>query len=148
MTQATTPLKIELTLKIKASPAAIWEALTDSDELENWWGEGVRLQAQKNGVFREPWEDNKRTKQLATGSVSRFKVNEEIQFTWKEQDWPQKTVTVCTIKIIKDGAFCDVKVNHEGWDQFSKDQSKQLMLDFKMGWNDHLQELKAYVEDN
>ena len=69
---------VEISVSVKATPEEIWQVLTDPDELENWWGDGVRLEPKVGGVFSEPWEDDKGTRQMASGQVKSIKKKQEI----------------------------------------------------------------------
>ncbi|HEY1079781.1 MAG TPA: SRPBCC domain-containing protein [Bdellovibrio sp.] len=139
---------VQESIKIYASPAEVWGALTDSDELENWWSEDVTLEPKKGGKFREAWLDDAGGKQLASGEVIAVKAKQEITFTWKEKNWDKSQQTQCTITINEDGKHSVVTVTHEGWNTFTDEKKKKkTMSDFSVGWKYHLQELKSYLED-
>jgi len=138
---------IELSIAVKATPNEIWRALTDTDELENWWGDDVVLQPQKGGKFSEPWEDDKRNKNLASGTVLAVKDKKEITFTWKEQTWAKEANTKCTISIEDKGMVRMIKIKHEGWETLPEKEQAQTIKDFKTGWGYHLKELKAYLDE-
>lgn len=137
---------IELFITVKSSIAEIWNAITDSDELENWWGDDVTLEPRVGGKFSEPWEDDDRNKQLASGKVLAVTNQKEITFTWKEQDWEKGAKTQCTISIEDKGKYREISLTHSGWETLPPDKQKQMMKDFKIGWNYHLKELQAYLE--
>lgn len=138
---------IELSISVKASAAEIWRALTDSDELENWWSDDMSLEPKVGGKFSEPWEDDKRNKHLASGKVLGVKNQKEITFTWTEQEWPKEAKTECTIKIDDKGQGRVITIKHSGWETLPADMQKQQIKDFKVGWNYHLKELKAYLDE-
>lgn len=138
---------IELSISVKATVEEIWRALTDSDELENWWGDNVLLEPKVGGKFSEPWEDDDRNKQLASGKVLAVKPKKEITFTWKEQDWSKEARTECTLKIEDKGMVRLISVMHQGWETLPAEQQKQMIKDFKIGWNYHLKELQAYLDE-
>lgn len=138
---------IEESIKVRATPEEIWRALTDSDELEDWWSEEVILEPRKGGKFREPWLDDGGAKQLASGEVLSVKARQEITFTWKEKNWEKNQTTQCTLMISDEKTHRLVTVRHEGWDLFPDNNKKKLMQDFSLGWKYHLKELKAYLDD-
>ena len=139
---------VQVAIKIYATPAEVWGALTDSDELENWWSEDVTLEPKKGGKFREVWLDDAGGKQLASGEVISVKPKQEITFTWKEKNWDKNQQTQCSITIAEDGKHAVVTVTHEGWNTFADEKKKKkTMADFSVGWKYHLQELKQYLED-
>ncbi|MFZ3228977.1 MAG: SRPBCC domain-containing protein [Pseudobdellovibrio sp.] len=138
---------IDISILAKAKPSEIWQALTDEDDLENWWGEGVTLEPIKNGNFREPWEDDERNPQMASGKVRSLEINKQITFTWKEKSWPKEANTECQITIEEQGKMCLIHLTHKGWESLPEEIRKSTMKDFKIGWNYHLKELKAYLEE-
>jgi uncharacterized protein YndB with AHSA1/START domain len=140
-------LIIEQDIRIYASAAWIWKALTDPSEIENWWSDEVVLEAKVGGAFREVWEDDDGKKQLASGKVLKLKNNEFITFTWREKDWPKTANTQCTLTIQDQGKHRTLTVAHAGWETLPEADRTQTMKDFKVGWNYHLKELQAYLDD-
>lgn len=138
---------VELSITVKGSVDEIWRALTDSDELENWWGDDVKIEPRVGGKFNEPWEDDDRNKRLASGKVLAVKNKKEITFTWQEEDWAKEARTECTISIEDKGKFREVSVLHKGWETLPPEKQKQTIKDFKIGWNYHLKELQAYLDE-
>lgn len=138
---------IENSITVKASADEIWWALTDSDELENWWGDGIMLEARVGGKFREPWEDDLGKKQLASGQVTACKPKKEIHFTWREKNWPVGVETQCSFVIADQGKLRVVTLQHSGWEKFPADSREKTFKDFQIGWGYHLKELKAYLDD-
>ena len=138
---------IEITISVKASLEEIWQVLTDPDELESWWGDGVRLEAKVNGSFSEPWEDDKGVRQLATGKVKSVKKKQEIIFSWKEKDWPKESLTECQFRIEDKKMIRQIHLKHSGWESLPPELKSKQMKDFKIGWNYHLKELQSYLDD-
>lgn len=138
---------IELSVKIYATAAEIWSALTDQDELEEWWSEGVTLEPKVGGKFREAWKDDKGTAQLASGKVLAVKPKNEIRFSWREKDWLNDVYTECLIQIEDEKKHRLLTIVHSGWDKLPEGKRTKLINDFKVGWGYHLQELKSYLDD-
>jgi len=138
---------IEQNIRIKASAAWIWNALTDPSEIENWWSDEVVLEARVGGNFREVWEDDDGNEQLASGKVLKLKNNEFITFSWRERDWPKEANTQCTLTIQDQGSHRTLSLVHEGWETLPEAKRSQTIKDFKLGWNYHLKELQSYLDD-
>jgi uncharacterized protein YndB with AHSA1/START domain len=138
---------IELSITVKAGTVEVWHALTDPDELENWWGESVTLQPKVGGAFKEKWEDDEGNKQLASGKVIAMKNKKSITFTWAEKDWPKGAVTECTFEISEAGpGKSTLTVRHSGWETLPESRRAKTLKDFKTGWSFHLKELKEYLD--
>lgn len=140
--------QIELSTTIRATASEIWGALTDSDELENWWSEDVKLEPRVGGAFVEIWEEDEGKPQRASGKVLSVKLKQEISFTWKEKDWPKEAQTQCTFKISDNKSQRTVTVLHVGWESLPENKRKKLIEDFAIGWKFHLKELKAYLDES
>lgn len=138
---------IELSITVHATAPEIWGALTDHDELENWWSEDVQIEPRVGGIFREAWEDDDGKSQLAMGKVLVVQKNKEITFTWKEKAWPASANTQCTFRIEDKKTQRVLHILHEGWDSLPEAQRKKTMEDFTLGWKFHLKELKSYLDD-
>lgn len=138
---------IELSITVRATAAEVWGALTDSDELENWWSEEVKLEARVGGQFREVWEDDEGKAQLASGKVTAVKPKQEITFSWREKDWPKDVTTLCTFLIKDDKNQRTITVRHSGWENLPESKQAMLVEDFSLGWKYHLKELKSYLDD-
>ena len=139
---------IEFSIVVKANAMEVWHALTDSDELENWWGEGVKIEPKVGGQFREKWEDDEGNAQLATGKILSMKIKKEITFTWREKDWPKEANTKCTFQIEADSAHkSTLTLFHTGWETLPEALRKNTYKDFTVGWTYHLKELKAYLDE-
>ena len=139
-------LVIDQSINVKASIQEAWHAWTDSDELENWWGENIILEAKVGGKFQEKWEDDTGTKQVASGKVLKLKKFEYIVFSWNEKGWPKNAETICEIRLEKKEKGCVIHLTHAGWDRLPQELTEKVFKDFKVGWNFHLKELKEYLD--
>lgn len=139
--------QIELNITVRASTEEVWHALTDADELENWWGEGVKLEPKVGGQFREKWEDDEGQVQVASGKVLEIKSKKWIRFTWVEKSWPKGAITECAYEIAAAGPDkSTLTVRHTGWETLPESLLAKTVKDFKTGWTYHLKELKEYLD--
>ena len=130
----------------KATVGEIWHALTDRDELENWWSEGVVLEPKVGGKFCEPWEDDEGKKKMASGKVIACKKMQSITFTWIEKDWLKGAQTEVTFVIEDQGKLRSLSLEHTGWDSLPDAKRAKIVKDFKVGWGYHMKELKEYLD--
>lgn len=139
--------QIELSIVVKASVGEVWHALTDKDELDNWWGDGITLEPKKGGRFQEKWEDDQGKAQVASGRVTAITDKKSLTFTWTEKMWPKTAVTECTFEIQEAGpGKAQLTVRHVGWETLPEALRGPVLKDFKTGWNFHLKELKEYLD--
>lgn len=143
-------LCIELTLSVKASLGEVWHSLTDPDELENWWGDGVIIEPKVGGKFQERWEDDDGKIKMASGKIIAAQIKKHISFTWREKDWPKEALTECSFWLEPEdpkNTKTFLKMKHTGWESLPAANRAQLVKDFKVGWNYHLKELKSYLDE-
>lgn len=137
---------IQQSITLHAAPEKIWRALTSKRDLSEWWSEGVVIEPEIGGLFKEPWVDSEGIPQMATGKVLEARKDEELKFTWHEKDWPVEWETECSIKIEDQGDERVLTVTHEGWEHLPEDKRDNYIKDFEVGWQLHLKELKSYVD--
>lgn len=142
-----TELTIEMNINVKASVGEVWNALTDRDELENWWSEEVVLEPRVGGKFQENWEDDDGQKQIASGKVLSVQDQKLISFTWREKNWPKTAQTECVFEITPDGKKSTLTMQHKGWETLPEPLRTTSLRDFKVGWSYHMKELKAYLDE-
>lgn len=139
--------QIELKITVRAGTGEVWHALTDSDELENWWGDGIKIEPKVGGQFREKWEDDEGQSQVASGKVLELKNKKLIRFTWTEKNWPKGAMTECVFEITEAGpGKSTLIVRHSGWETLPTSLRVKTLKDFKTGWTYHLKELKEYLD--
>lgn len=138
---------IEQSISVNVNTIVLWHALTDTDELENWWGDSVKIESKVGGKFQEKWEDDDGKAQMATGQVLKLKKNQEIVFSWKERSWPKEANTECSFFIEGKDEKSTLTVRHTGWETLPEDIRSSIMKDFKVGWTYHLKELKSYLDE-
>jgi uncharacterized protein YndB with AHSA1/START domain len=135
-------LKVHKVLSIKNSKSIVWDALTNQNELEKWWGKNVKLEARVGGQFYEPWGDG----QLAVGKVLNLTNQKSITFTWKEKDWLTSEKTICKFSITRIKNITKLEIEHTGWESFKGlDKQKKIMNGFSKGWDFLLQKLKKHL---
>lgn len=137
---------IQKSVTLHADPKRIWRALTNEKDLAKWWSDGVVIQPEAGGLFKEPWTDSEGQAQLATGKVLNAIDEKELKFTWHERDWPENWETECTIKIEDEGDDRILTVTHDGWEHLPEEKREALLQDFEIGWGLHLKELKSFVD--
>lgn len=78
----------EFTWKVSAPPARVWSALTDADELKQWFAEHAEVEPQLGGAYRF-W--GKHTcgapaREEADQRITKFAPNQELAFSWRIGD--------------------------------------------------------------
>jgi uncharacterized protein YndB with AHSA1/START domain len=76
-------------LVLPAPPAEVWEALTDSDRLEEWFANDVELDPEPGGegVFR--WEDG----EIRRAHVEEVEAGRRFSFRWSDEESARKPMS-------------------------------------------------------
>ena len=64
---------------VPARAATVWGALTDADELRQWFGADIEIDARASGDVRATWPDGRR----AVGSVEAAEPGARLTFRWR-----------------------------------------------------------------
>lgn len=81
-------LKHDFTWKIPARPARVFAALTNADELTQWFAEHAEIEPHVGGAFRF-WGKHSYgtpTKAQATQRITKFAPSQTLAFTWRIHD--------------------------------------------------------------
>jgi len=81
-------LKHEFTWKLSARPARVFAALTEADELKQWFAEHAEVEPQVGGAYRF-WGRHTLgapTREEANGRITKFAPSQTIAYTWRIHD--------------------------------------------------------------
>lgn len=130
---------IELTLKLVATPAQVYRALTSQNELRKWWAPRVIMS--KNIVSQE---ENK----VIEMRLMQTERNRLVRYSWRGEEWdPEAPATIITLEIndlgasrSKTGEGLRLDVSHDGWyDQEERDHQERV-------WKKALPALQALLK--
>jgi uncharacterized protein YndB with AHSA1/START domain len=99
-------MQIEREIDFPASPAEVWEAITDPERLEEWFANDVELDARPGGegIFR--WDD---------GEERRATVREAEPEERLVLDWDDEGEIVLELQEIEDGTRLHVVETSPDW---------------------------------
>ena len=93
--------RIETEIDIHAPVDAVWKALTDADELSNWFPPFAEVKPGKGGHIRVVWGE----KQDWTSPIGEWEPNKHLQLIWCEATPPEKAE-----QAKKDGFFIPLRI--------------------------------------
>ncbi len=149
-----TTRRIETQIDIHAPVDAVWKALTDAEELCNWFPPFAEVKPGKGGHIRVVWGE----KQDWTSPIGEWEPNKHLQVIWSEPTPPEKAE-----QARKDGFFIPFRIAvdyyleargsqtrlrlvHSG---FSADAVWDNQYDgTERGWAFELRGLKHYLESH
>ncbi|WP_374949020.1 metalloregulator ArsR/SmtB family transcription factor [Mucilaginibacter sp.] len=137
------PLIVERTLN--ASAGRIWQALTDNDQMKNWYFQLEHFEARVGFEFK--FKGGTKEKQyLHKCRITAVEPEKKLSYTWQYDAFPgQSEVTFELFPESDDKTL--VRITHTGLDSFPKDDPNFAVASFTKGWNHILgTSLKAFVE--
>ncbi len=138
---------IEREVELDATPAEVWKALTDADELTRWFPLHSEVKPGVNGFVRLHWDD------VWDGHcpIEIWEPNRHLRTRWFEKAQPFETAAAPETPIAVDyfiesrtGGGAMLRVVTSG---FSNDESWDDLYDsMKRGWTYELRSLQRYLQ--
>lgn len=141
-------LQVRKTIEIDASPEIVFKAISDPDELTNWFPEAVILEPVAGGKTKFTFsKDSKRTicarehDKINEGRVLEFVNNKKLVYTWQPTDEPGFPETIVTWELEEISKNkTRLTLTHTGF--ANNDQAKG----HSEGWSFFIGELEKYCK--
>lgn len=140
----TKPLILERTYR--APIARVWTAITDRDQMRQWYFELEEFKAEKGFKFQFSCEDQE-VNYLHACEVLVSDPPNKLSYSWTYPEY--KGYSVLTWELFDEGDNrTRLKLTHEGLESFPQENPNFRIESFKGGWNHFLNEaLPAFVEE-
>ena len=136
------PIIIERTFK--TSPEKIWRAISDKDEMKNWYFELAAFKPEPGFEFQFEGGDEHNT-YLHLCKVIDAVPNKKLAYTWRYQGFEGDTVV--SFELFPESNGTRVKLTHEGLETFPESEPALARQNFVAGWNHIIgTSLKEYLE--
>jgi uncharacterized protein YndB with AHSA1/START domain len=128
---------------LNAPVARVWEALTDVDQMREWYFDLKEFKSEVGFEFEFVVEhEGNRYHHLCR--VTEVISQKKIAYTWRYKDEPGDSLV--TFELFSEGENTRVKVTHTGIDTFPKTPA-YARKNFEQGWTQLIgTELKQFVE--
>ncbi len=137
---------IEKNIVIDASPEVVFKAITDQEELTNWFPDQAIMEAKLGGKVKFIFYKDKERKQgelecVPEGTIIEFIPNKKVSYSWRQANAPDFPNTVVTWELeeIADNKT-RVKLLHTGF------ESSELFKQHDEGWSYFLNRLQSYCK--
>jgi uncharacterized protein YndB with AHSA1/START domain len=142
-------LVVELTRKINAPPARVWEIVSSEAGLRDWLGPKTYEPREGGRILFDVLHNDQRW--VMFGNVTAWKPGAQLAFTWQELDvnrltcWPAPTLV--SIDLAADGDGTMVSLSHRGFDKLP--DAEEQFRSYKQGWEslNDLETLATMCED-
>ena len=142
-------IEIRKSIIIDASPEVVFNAITDRNELTNWFPDNAIFDGRVGGKVRFTFK-KERSKELdrdhsAEGTVKEFIPNKKVSYTWQFKDAPEFPETTATWELEEtDTNKTRVELVNSGFT--GKEEGKLSSGSHDQGWTYFLGRLKRYCE--
>ena len=137
-------MEIKKIIVIDASPEVVFKAITDPNELTNWFPDNAIFDGRVGGKVRFTFKKEDRD-HSAEGTVKEFIPNKKVSYTWQLNDTPGFPETTVTWELEEiDGNKTRVELVHSGFT--GKEEGKLSFTEHDKGWSYFLGRLQKYCE--
>lgn len=143
--QDTSPLIKEVLLD--ASPERVWQALTDTEQMKQWYFNVSGFKPEVGNVFTfEGGDDCVTYKHIC--EITELVPNIKMRHSWSYEGYPGKSFV--TWDIIPEGDKTKLRLTHEGLHTFPSAENKSFAREsFQGGWNEIVGKLlPEYLQKN
>lgn len=137
------PLVIERTYNAPAGE--VWQALTDKDQMKQWYFDVAEFKAEVGFEFSFYGGDENK-QYLHICRVTEVIPGKKLTYSWQYEGDPG--VSYVTWELMDEGEKTRLKLTHQGIENFSQDDPALAKENFVEGWNHILGTgLKDFVEN-
>ena len=123
------PLTIEKT--INTSPEIVWTALTDKEQMKQWFFDVDDFKPEVGFKFHFHGENEGRHF-FHICVVKEATTNTKLSFSWKYKNYPGESFVA--IQLLKAGEKTKIKLTHSGLETFPQDNPDFSIKNFTAGW--------------
>lgn len=139
------PVTIERTYHARAEK--VWQALTDKDQMKQWYFELAEFKPEKGFEFSFTGEGVKGEKYLHLCRVTEVVPLKKLQYSWTYEGYPGYSVV--TFELFEEGDNTRLRLTHEGLESFPADNGDFAKENFIEGWTYITgTSLKNYLENS
>jgi uncharacterized protein YndB with AHSA1/START domain len=136
------PFVIERTYN--ASADAVWKAITDKQQMKEWYFDLEEFKAEKGFEFSF-WGEDGDKKFLHLCRVTEVIPGKKLSYTWKYKDYPGESVV--SFELIPEGDKTRLVLTHAGLETFPSEHSSFRRESFEKGWTEIIgTSLKKFLE--
>ena len=117
---------------IDAPVEKVWKAITDRDEMKQWYFELDQFKAEPGFKFTFTGSSDTKT-YLHLCEVKEVIPNRKLSYSWRYEDEPGDSLV--TFELFPEGSKTRVKLTHEGLETFPSSKPDYARKNFEEGWN-------------
>ncbi|MCE9598868.1 MAG: SRPBCC domain-containing protein [Spirochaetia bacterium] len=129
---------------IHASPARIWKAITDKNEMKQWYFDLAEFEPRMGFEFRFD-VCHKDKEYIHLCKVTEVIAEKRITYSWRYDGYAGNSFV--TFELLPEGTSTRVRLTHSGLETFPENNPDLARGNFEQGWTSLIDDLlKKYVE--
>ena len=138
-----TPIIVEQVLN--ASPEKIWKALTDANEMRNWYFDLAEFRAEKGFKFQFMGGPEDVVQYLHLCEVTEVNPGKKLAYSWRYDGYPGNSFV--TFDLLEKENKTLLKLTHSGLETFPRENKDFAVDNFEKGWDEIIHtSLKQYID--
>lgn len=138
----TQPFIIERTYN--APIARVWQALTDKNEMKQWYFDLKEFKPEVGFKFQF-WGGDEKKKYLHLCEITEVVPSKKLTYSWRYDGYTGNSFV--TFELFPEGNKTRLKLTHEGIETFPADEPALDRKNFEWGWNQIIgTSLKEFLE--
>lgn len=139
-----TPIVLKETYN--ANPDQVWKAITDREEMKDWYFDIPDFELEEGAVFNF-FEPGDKREFHHRAVITEIIPKKKLQHTWTYPSL-SKGKSILTWEVLESGVKTSVVLTHEGIESFSDGGKDFIRENFIAGWNEILgKSLKEFLEN-
>lgn len=139
---ATTSLPIVKEVLLDAPPSRVWSALTDKNEMKQWYFDLKEFKPEVGFEFDFAVEHAGRT-WVHLCRVTEAVPNKRLSYTWRYEGIAGDSLL--TFELIPEGSKTRLRLTHSGLETFPTDIPGLAVENFNQGWSHFIESIKKYL---
>lgn len=123
----------------------VWKALTDKDEMRNWYFDLDEFKAEVGFRFQFTGLSNNGTPYLHLCEIIEVIPNKKLAYSWKYQGYAG--ISFVSFELFEQGNKTQLRLTHTGLETLPLDNPDFALHNFESGWNQIINNsLKSYLD--
>lgn len=129
---------------INAPIERVWKAITDKNEMKNWYFDLAEFKPEVGFQFQF-YGGTKEKQYLHLCEIQEVIVNQKLSYSWRYDEYPGDSLV--TFELFPEGDQTRLKLTHEGTESFPADDPNFAKESFTKGWNEIIgNSIRNYLE--
>ena len=124
------PVVKEIT--VNASPSKVWKAITDKNEMKQWYFDLEVFKPEVGFEFRFMGGPDRDNQYLHICEITEVIINKKLTYSWRYDGYPGKSFV--TFELFEEGKDTKIKLTHRDLETFGTENPHFAKENFETGW--------------